>query len=65
VSKADGSFSIGAVHGGTGDLVLLVSKDGKRLFYRSIDHGVAIESLNITLMNGSQMMLDTPKHHDE
>lgn len=62
-TREDGTFSNGQVHGGTENLQLLVSKEGKQLYLETLDYHKSPVSKTIVLKKGTQSELQTPDHH--
>jgi len=61
-TSADGAFTLGRTHGPNGAVSLLVSKDGKQLYYRIIDSHIPKTPMEIVLKDGSQMEINTPSY---
>jgi len=59
-SGPDGEFSVTASHLRGSDLLLLISKDGKKLFGMSIDSKESHVKADVVLKDGSQMEIETP-----
>jgi len=59
-SGPNGEFSVTASHQRGSDLLLLISKDGKKLFGMSVDSGESHVTAAVVLKNGSQMEIETP-----
>ena len=61
-TNKDGEFSSGQVHGGNENLSLLVSKEGKQLYFQTLSYKEKKIEVIVTLKNGTQSMLQTPDH---
>lgn len=62
VTDKNGEFFNARTHGGSQNVNLLVSKEGKQLYYESIDSDKSKVSKTIVLKKGSQSELRTPEH---
>ncbi|MFZ6745435.1 carboxypeptidase-like regulatory domain-containing protein [Undibacterium sp. JH2W] len=62
VTDKNGEFFNARTHGGNQNVSLLVSKEGKQLYYESLDSDKAKVNKTIVLIKGKQDMLNTPEH---
>ncbi len=64
-TNQNGEFRDGIVHGGNENLSLLISKEGKQLYFQTLNYEEKEMKITVTLKNGTQSMLQTPEHQSK